>query len=108
MQHWFWLMSAICLEVAGTTSMKLSEGFQRLLPSVFILVFYGMSLAALTLALRRIDVSVAYAIWSGLGTALIALVGIAYFKEPANLVKWLSIGLIILGVIGLNLSNTRS
>jgi small multidrug resistance pump len=103
MQYWLFLIVAIFLEVAGTTSMKLSEGFARVLPSVFIFVFYGLSFAGLTLALKRIDVSVAYAIWSGLGTALITGIGLAYFREPVTPLKIVSIGLIILGVVGLNL-----
>ncbi len=103
MSHWFYLIIAILLEVAGTTSMKVSEGFSRWLPSILIFVFYGLSFASLTLALKRIDVSIAYAIWAGLGTALITVIGIAYFKEPATLIKLISIGLIVVGVIGLNL-----
>ena len=105
MRYWLYLILAIVLEVAGTTSMKLSEGFSRLLPSVMIFVFYALSFAGLTLALKRIDVSVAYAIWSGLGTALITVIGLAYFKEPATLIKILSIALIVLGVAGLNLDS---
>ncbi|HMA85637.1 MAG TPA: multidrug efflux SMR transporter [Desulfosalsimonadaceae bacterium] len=103
MSHWFFLIIAIILEVAGTTSMKLSEGFSRWLPSILIFVFYGLSFAGLTLALKRIDVSIAYAIWAGLGTALITVIGLVYFKEPATLIKLISIGLIVVGVIGLNL-----
>lgn len=103
MSEWFYLIIAILLEVAGTTSMKLSDGFSRLVPSVLIFVFYGLSFAGLTLALKRIDVSIAYAIWAGLGTALITVIGLAYFKEPATLIKLISIGLIVVGVIGLNL-----
>ncbi|HMA87039.1 MAG TPA: multidrug efflux SMR transporter, partial [Desulfosalsimonadaceae bacterium] len=94
MSHWFFLIIAIILEVAGTTSMKLSEGFSRWLPSILIFVFYGLSFAGLTLALKRIDVSIAYAIWAGLGTALITVIGLVYFKEPATLIKLISIGLI--------------
>jgi small multidrug resistance pump len=59
---------------------------------------------SLTLALKKVDVSVAYAVWSGIGTALIALIGIFYFKEPSTVIKILSIGLIKTGVVGLNLS----
>jgi small multidrug resistance pump len=95
---------AIVLEVCGTTSMKLSQGFTKLTPSVLIFVFYGLSFVALTLCLRYMDVSVAYAVWSGLGTLLIAAIGIAYFKEPLTLVKIGSLILIIVGVIGVNLS----
>jgi small multidrug resistance pump len=102
---WFYLVLAIVLEVSGTTSMKLSQGFTKILPSVLIFLFYGLSLSALTLALRSIDVSVAYAVWSGLGTALIATVGVLWLKEPLNTLKVVSLVLIIIGVIGLNLSD---
>lgn len=104
MQHWLYLAAAIILEVAGTTSMKLSEGFTRAIPSVLLFIFYGASFAALTLALRRIDVSIAYAVWSGVGTALITAIGVLFFREPATVLKLICIGLIVLGVVGLNLS----
>ncbi len=102
--HWGFLIAAIFLEVAGTTNMKLSDGFSRLLPSVLIFVFYGLSFAALTFALKKIDLSVTYAIWSGVGTAIIATIGVIWFKEPVTAFKVASIVLIIVGVIGLNLS----
>lgn len=105
MLYWFYLFLAIVLEVAGTTAMKLSEGFARVLPSIMIFVFYGLSFAGLTLALKKIEVSVAYAIWSGLGTALITAIGLLYFREPVTLIKIASIALIILGVAGLNLDS---
>jgi small multidrug resistance pump len=99
---WLYLVAAIVTEVIGTTSMKFSEGFSKLTPSILVFVFYGLSLVALTLALKRIDVSVAYAVWSGLGTAMIAAIGLLIFKEPLTLVKMLSLLCIIAGVIGLN------
>jgi small multidrug resistance pump len=107
MLHWFYLACAIVLEVTGTTAMKLSHGFTRLMPSVLIFVFYGASFVALTFALKKIDVSIAYAIWSGIGTAAIAVIGIAYFREPATVVKLVSIVLIISGVVGLNLGGMK-
>jgi small multidrug resistance pump len=99
-------MSAIVLEVIGTTSMKLAEGFTRLVPSVAVFVFYSASLAMLTLALKKWDVSVAYAIWSGLGTALIVVVGVLWFGEALTWMRAISIVLILIGVIGLNLSGS--
>ena len=105
MNSWLVLAAAILLEVSGTVSMKLSEGFTRLLPSILIFVFYSASFALLTLALKKIDVSVAYAIWAGVGTALIAVVGFLYFKEPLSVLKVFSIFLIIVGVIGLNIDS---
>lgn len=107
MQHWFFLTLAILLEVAGTVSMKFAEGFSKLVPSVLMAVFYLASLAALTIALKKIELGIAYAIWAGVGTALIAAVGIFYFKEPATALKLISITLIITGVIGLNLSSSH-
>ncbi len=104
MQYWLYLILAIIFEVIGTTSMKLSEGFTKLWPSVAMGVFYVLSLGALTMALKRFDVSMTYAIWSGLGTALIAAIGIFFFKEPVSILKIASIAFIIIGVVGLNLS----
>ena len=86
--------------------MKGSEGFAKVLPSVLLFVFYDLAFAALTLTLKKMEVSFVYAIWSGLGTTLVTLIGILYFKESANIVKIASIGLIILGVVGLHLSST--
>ncbi len=105
-KYWFYLACAIVLEVAGTTSMKLSEGFTKLTPSVLLFVFYAASFIVLTFALKGLDVGIAYAIWSGIGTILIAIIGILYFREPATSFKFISIGLIIIGVTGLSLSST--
>lgn len=104
MLYWLYLAGAIILEVAGTTSMKLSEGFTRTVPSILMFVFYILSLICLTYALKKIDVGAAYAIWAGAGTALIAVIGIYFFREPATLLKIGSIALIIVGVAGLHLS----
>lgn len=101
---WLYLALAIVLEVSGTTCMKLSEGFTKTVPSILLFVFYSLSFCMLTLALKKIDVSVAYAVWSGVGTALIATIGVLWFKEPATAMKLISLGLIIIGVVGLNLS----
>jgi len=98
-----YLLFAILLEVAGTTSMKISNGFTETLPSIFIFVFYGLSFVFLTLTLKRMEVSVAYAAWSGLGTFCIALIGWGYFHEPMTAIKAASLSFIILGVVGLKL-----
>lgn len=102
---WLYLILAILLEVSGTTCMKLSEGFTKTVPSILLFVFYTLSFGMLTLALKRLDVSVAYAVWSGMGTALIATIGVLYFKEPVTALKLISLALIIGGVVGLNLSS---
>lgn len=103
MNSWVILGIAIVLEVIGTTMMKLSEGFTKWLPSVGIFVCYGLAFAALTLTLKKLDVSVVYAIWSGAGVVLISFVGALFFKEPMNALKMFYIGLIVMGVIGLSL-----
>ncbi len=104
MNAWLLLVGAILCEVVGTTSMKMSEGFRRLTPSILLFVFYGMSFTCMTFALRKLEVSVAYAVWSALGTALIAIIGIAIFRESLTPLKVVCLVLIIAGVVGLNLS----
>ena len=103
MMSWIYLFCAIVFEVSGTTCMKLSQGFSRIVPSVLIFVFYGISFTFMTIAIKQLEVSIVYAIWSGLGTALIAIIGILVFQEQAGWIKILSMVLIILGVVGLNL-----
>ena len=95
---WILLVVAIVLEVVGTTNMKLSEGFSKLVPSVLVLFFYALSIVALTFAVNRLDVSVAYAVWSGMGTALVAMIGIWFFQESLTTTKLVALGLIIVGV----------
>ena len=104
---WFLLALAIVLEVAGTTCMKLSGGFKEIVPSVLVFFFYGFSFTAFIYALKTIDLSITYAIWAGLGLALIAAIGILYFKEPVSVQRMVFIGLILVGVIGLSLSGVR-
>lgn len=100
----FLLLLAILLEVAGTTAMKVSEGFRYLHPSILIFVFYFFSFVFLALSLRRLEVSLAYAIWSGLGTLLLAVIGAVFFAEPISLLKGISLALITIGVVGLRLA----
>ena len=102
--HWFYLVLAIVFEVGGTTSMKLSEGLTKPLFSVLIFVLYGFSFVLFALALKKLDLGLSYAIWAGIGTAAIALIGYIWFKEPMGAVKVGSIALIIIGVVGLNLA----
>ena len=101
-QAWAVLSAAIVFEVAGTTCMRLSESFTRLTPSVLIFVFYAISFALNTLVTRTLGLSVVYAVWSGVGTVLTALIGYLYFKEPATALKMASTGLIVIGVCGLH------
>jgi small multidrug resistance pump len=101
--HWIYLTLAILFEVAGTTCMKLSSGFARILPTALMALFYACSFGCMTLAIKRIDLSVAYAVWSGFGVALIAAIGIWQFREPLTLLKLVGTAAIIVGVIALNI-----
>lgn len=105
MLGWTYLAAAILLEITGTTCMKLSYGFSKFLPSALMVFFYLLSFSALTMALKQIPVSTAYAVWSGVGTVLIAVIGFAFFREIVTLPKLGSIVLIIIGVVGLKLNS---
>jgi small multidrug resistance pump len=102
--NWLYLFAAILFEVVGTMSMKFSEGFTKLLPSVMIFVCYAVAFTFVTFAIRKIEISVAYTVWSGVGTTLVAMIGILYFGEQATAFKLASIALVIAGVVGLKIS----
>ena len=103
--EWILLVLAIVTEVAGTSLLKLSEGMRNLLPTTGALVLYLISLGLLGLSLNKLDVSVAYAIWSGLGTALIVMISMVWLGESMTWTKLLFIALIVIGAIGLNLTS---
>jgi small multidrug resistance pump len=103
MIYWVYLLIAILTEVVGTTMMKVSQGLTKLVPSVTMFTMYAISFVFMAFALKKIEVSTAYAIWSGLGTAVIAAIGIVVFRETFNLPKLFGIILIIAGVVLLNL-----
>ncbi|RKD25887.1 small multidrug resistance protein [Ammoniphilus oxalaticus] len=100
---WFFLTSAILLEIAGTVSMKLSDGFSKWIPSALMLLFYLLAFICLSFSFRTISVSIAYAIWSGVGTAAIAIIGYFIFQESLTVTKVTAILLIIIGVVLLNI-----
>ncbi|WP_261304902.1 DMT family transporter [Paenibacillus andongensis] len=104
--NWTFLLLAILFETVGTTAMKMSSGFTRLGPAIVMGICYILCFTLLTLALKQLDVSLAYAIWSGVGTALITIIGIWWFNESVSTLKVISIVLIILGVIGLHISSS--
>ena len=105
---WLILAATIVLEVAGSIMMKFSNGFTVFWPSVGVFVFYGLALCGLTLTLKYIELSIAYAVWASVGTALVALIGIWYFREPVSALKILSLALIIVGVAGLQISHNQT
>jgi small multidrug resistance pump len=97
------LLLAILAEVVATSALKSSENFTRLIPSLVVLFGYGVAFTCLSFTLKTLPLGVAYAIWSGVGTALVAVIGWLYFKQQLDLAAILGIGLIIAGVIVLNL-----
>jgi quaternary ammonium compound-resistance protein SugE len=101
---WILLFVAAGFETAMAISLKFSDGFSRLWPSVGFAVTAVISFALLSLALRELEVGTAYATWTGLGAAGTALVGILALHDSASPLKLASIGLVILGVIGLNVA----
>ncbi|GEM85266.1 MULTISPECIES: multidrug efflux SMR transporter [Meiothermus] len=105
MNGWVLLLLAIVSEVIGSTGLKATQGFSKLGPSVVVVVGYASAFYFLSLALKTIPLNTAYAVWSGLGTALIAVLGWLVLKEPMNLPIALGIGLIIVGVVVLNLAS---
>ena len=101
------LLVAIFSEVTATAAMPRTDGFRNLGWTAFVLVGYGVSFWLLSLVVKHMPVSVAYAIWSGVGTATIAVIGVAFLGEGWDLVKVLAIALIVLGVVILNVHHAR-
>ncbi|WP_354699330.1 Nicotine metabolites export pump subunit NepB [Paraconexibacter sp. AEG42_29] len=103
---WLYLAAAISLEVTATLSLR-SAGNGNLPALAVVVVGYVSSFALLFLVLRKLDVSVAYAVWSGAGTAVVAFIGIVALGESSSPAKIASLALIIVGVVGLNLSGAH-
>ncbi|ONG39767.1 hypothetical protein BKE30_08200 [Alkanindiges hydrocarboniclasticus] len=104
-----YLALAIACEIAGTIFLRLSDGFSKWPYVIGITVGYGLAFWFLSLSLKLgMPLGMAYAIWAGLGTAIIALVGLMLFKEPLAFIQWLGIVCIILGVVLLNLGGKIS
>ena len=97
-----WLAMAISTEVVATTALKLSDGFTRLGWAAVVVVGYGISFYAMSVALRSIPLGIVYAVWSGVGTAAIVVIGYVLFHEVLDAVKLAGIGLIVIGVLLLN------
>jgi small multidrug resistance pump len=103
MKNFLLLFFAILAEVVATSALKASEGFTRLIPSILVVAGYGVAFTCLSLTLKTLPLGVAYAIWSGVGTALVALIGWLYYKQQLDGPAILGITLIIAGAAVLNL-----
>ncbi len=103
MSNYVFLAIAIIAEVIATSALKASQGFTQLLPSILVVVGYGVAFYFLSLTLRTIPVGIAYAIWSGAGIVLVALIGFALYGQKLDLWALVGMGLIIAGVMVINL-----
>ncbi|HEV3424496.1 MAG TPA: SMR family transporter [Paraburkholderia sp.] len=97
------LAIAIVAEVVATSALRASEGFSRFLPTVIVVIGYGMAFYCLSLTLRSIPVGIVYAIWSGVGIVLISLVAVVLYRQMPDFPAVIGLGLIISGVVVLNL-----
>ncbi|MBN3804333.1 multidrug efflux SMR transporter [Paraburkholderia sp. Ac-20336] len=97
------LAIAIVAEVIATSAMRASDGFSRLLPSAVVVAGYGIAFYCLSLTLRSIPVGIVYAVWSGAGIVLITLVALLFYRQVPDLPAMIGLGLIISGVVVLNL-----
>lgn len=102
--EWLYLSLAIIFEILATSSLKLAGGGEKLWYALGSVVGYVLCFWLLSLALEKIELGIAYAIWSAMGITVLAVIGIVFFNESLSLVKVISLCLIIAGVIGLNLS----
>lgn len=102
------LALAIVSEVVGTLALKMSEGFTKVIPTIFVFVGYLAAFGSLGLGLSKgLSMGVAYGIWAGVGTALVAIMGIFLFKENLNVWGFLGLALIIIGVVLLEMGSSH-
>jgi len=101
--RWVYLIIAIFGEVLGTSSLKLSAGFTKLVPSIIVVIGYSVAFYFLSISLKYIPLGIAYAIWCGIGIVLIALIGFIFYKQPLDIPAILGIVLIFAGVLIINL-----
>ncbi|MGB0902777.1 DMT family transporter [Halocynthiibacter sp.] len=101
--HYIYLICAVIAETIGTASMQASQQFTRPLPSLLVVISYGISFYLLGLTLKYMPVGIVYAIWSGLGIVLIAVIGFVAFGQKLDLPAILGLSLILVGVLVINL-----
>jgi small multidrug resistance pump len=102
MNKWLFLAAAILAETVATGALKSSDGFTKMLPSAIVVVGYAVAFYCLSLTLRQVPVGIAYAIWSGIGTTLITIVGWVFLGQKLDAPALAGIGLIISGVVTMN------
>lgn len=106
--HWWYLALAIAAEVVATSALKTAAGFTRPLPSLLVVLGYSIAFYCLSLSLKVVPVGVAYAIWSGVGTALIVVIGWLWFGQKLDLAALIGLALIVAGVAVLQIFSRSS
>ena len=99
---WIFLSIAILSEVIATTALKYSDGFKNLIPSIIVVIGYGLSFYFLSLTLKDISIGIVYAIWAGMGIVLVSIAGYFVFKQSLDLPAIIGLSLIVIGVIVIN------
>ncbi|MEM1170669.1 MAG: multidrug efflux SMR transporter [Cyanobacteria bacterium P01_H01_bin.35] len=99
---WLYMCLAILLEIAGTTCLKLSDGLTDLIPSIFVVVFYATCFIFFAVAVKKLNLGLAYAVWSGVGTVGITLIGFLWFHEQLTWAKIVGLALVAIGLVTLN------
>jgi len=99
---YLYLFIAIIAEVTATSALKASEEFTKLYPSLIVVVGYGVAFYFMTLVLRVIPIGITYAVWSGLGIVLVTIVGIFLYKQIPDIPAIIGMGLIVSGVVVIN------
>ncbi len=107
MTPWIYLATAITVEVTATLALRSSNGFTEPAPAAIAVVGFALSIWLLALSLKGLEVSLVYAVWAGIGTAAVAVIGMAVLGETVNALKVASIAVIITGVIGLNVAGAN-
>lgn len=102
---WAWLVFAALLEIAWASGLKYTAGLRKLWPTVAVLIAYNAGLVALAFAVEKLPVGTAYAVWVGIGIVGVVVFGAMFLKEPLTWSRMLFIGLIAVGVVGLNLTH---
>jgi small multidrug resistance pump len=100
--NYVYLFAAIVSEVIATSALKAAESFSRFWPSVIVIVGYGLAFYCLSLTMRTIPIGIAYAIWSGVGIVLIALVGLLFYRQPLDAPALIGMAFILAGVLIIN------
>lgn len=101
--HYIYLLVAVIFETCGTASLKASEGFTKLYPSIGVVIGFAGAFYFLSLTLNYMPIGLVYAIWSGLGIVLITLIGLVFFKQHLDTPAYIGMGFIVLGVVVINL-----